>query len=142
MDVLIKLPAFGKFLDALNAAGVKTGTARGFWGGVTEDGKIVVTSWTDANDRNGRFLIWRPTTNHGGLKTQWEVGNIRVGTEVRMILLRQRGDVPIGEGKRSVAGAALMPGKWRVVELLDNNDWKEDAVIESIPVGSQNSEAA
>jgi hypothetical protein len=66
-----------------------------FWGGENSDGEIVVTSWIDANDGAGRFRIWRPKTNHGGLKAQWEVGNIRVGTEVRLILLRQRGNVPL-----------------------------------------------
>jgi hypothetical protein len=123
MSAAFKLPPFGKFLDALNAAGVETRTARGFWGGVTPDGEIVVTSWTDANDGSGRFYIWRPSTNHGGLKTEWEVGNIRVGTEVRMILLRQRGAAPIGGEARSVAGAALMPGKWRIAELVTDKSW-------------------
>lgn len=123
-----KLPQFGKFLDALTAAGVKTGTARGFWGGVAADGEIVVTTWTDTNDGMGRFYIWRPKTNHGGLRTEWEVGNIRAGTEVRMILLRQRGSVPIGKPGRSVAGAVLMAGKWRVGELITGENW--DAVIE------------
>jgi hypothetical protein len=140
MDILFKLPPFGKFVDALNAAGVKTKTARGFWGGVADEGEIVVTSWTDGNDGKGRFYIWRPTTNHGGLKTQWEVGNIRVGTEVRTILLRQRGDVPITQPGRSVAGAVLMPGKWRVVELVDDKDW--DAVIEPASATSRRSNAA
>ncbi len=32
----------------------------------------------------------------GGLMTEWEIGNIRVGTEARLILLRQRGAAPIG----------------------------------------------
>ena len=58
------IPPFGKFLEKLHAAGVQTGTARGFWGGVATDGNIVVTSWTDANDGSGRFYIGcgRPTT--------------------------------------------------------------------------------
>lgn len=128
MSVPFRLPPFGKFLDALTDAGVKTRTARGFWGGVAPGGEIVVTTWTDANDGTGRFYIWRPKTNHGGLRTEWEVGNIRVGTEVRTILLRQRGNVSIGEPGRSVAGAVLMRGKWRVVELVTGKRW--DAVIE------------
>ncbi len=140
MDILFKLPPFGKFLDALNAVGVTTRTARGFWGGVAEGGEIVVTSWTDANDGKGRFYIWRPTTNHGGLKTQWEVGNIRVGTEVRLILLRQRSDIPIRKPGRSVAGAVLMPGKWRVVKLVEDEDW--NAVIEPASATSRRSDAA
>ena len=129
MSSLIKLPPFGSFHTALHAAGISTGTARGFWGGVTAEGGIVVTSWTDSNDGNG-FYIWRPRTNHGGLKTAWEIGNIRLGTEVTLILLRQRGSAPIGT-PRSVAEAALMPQKWRVVKLVSDEGWQ--AVIE--PVG-------
>jgi hypothetical protein len=91
----------------------------GILGGVASNGEIV--SWTDANDGSGRFTIWRPGTNHGGLKTEWEVGNIRV--EVRMILLRQRAAAPIGGEARSVAGAALMPGKWRIAELVTDKSW-------------------
>jgi hypothetical protein len=135
MSVPLKLPPFGRFIDALNAAGVQTGSARGFWGGVTADDAIVVTSWIDANDGAGRFFIWRPTTNHGGLRNQWEVGNIRVGTEVRMILLRQRANLPIGVPGRSVAGAALMPGTWRVVEIVTDEDWH--AVIEPVAAASR-----
>ena len=37
MSVAFRLPPFGKFVDALNAAGVDTPTARGFWGGVTPE---------------------------------------------------------------------------------------------------------
>lgn len=131
MQVPFKLPPFGKFLDALNAAGVETRTARGFWGGITGAGEVVVTSWTDANDQTGRFYIWRPPTNHGGLKTAWEMGHIREGTEVKLILLRQRGNEPLGGGARSVAGAILMPEKWRVVELVRGKSW--NAVIEPAP---------
>lgn len=134
MNVPLKLPTFGKFLDALNAAGVKTRTARGFWGGVAADGEIVVTAWTDGNDGTGRFYIGQPNTNHGGLKTEWEVGNIRVGTEVRLILLCQRGNAPFGGEPRTVAGAALMPGKWRVTKLVNDKSW--DAVIEPAPANS------
>jgi len=117
MNMQVRVPAFGKFLNHLKTAGVETESARGFWGGVTADGEIVVTAWIDQNDGHGRFKIWRPLTNHGRLKEQWEVGNIRVGTEVRLILLRQRGNVPSGKPGRQVAAAALMPGKWKVAEL-------------------------
>ncbi len=123
MNASIRPPAFGKFLDALTAAGVETGTARGFWGGVAADGEIIVTAWTDQNDGAGRFYIWRPKTNHGGLKTEWELGNIHVGAEVRMIFVRPR-----GSGKpRSVKDAALMPDRWRVVEIT-----REKAIVEPI----------
>lgn len=122
MVVRSKLPPFGKFLDALRAAGVLTGTARRFWGGVSENGEIVVTSWIDAGDEEGRFRIFRPETNHGRLKEQWELGNITIGTEVRLILLRQRGNEVLGQGGRTVAGATLMPGNWRVVEMWNEQD--------------------
>jgi hypothetical protein len=89
----------------------------GFWGGVTPDGEIVVTAWIDQNDGEGRFTIWRPNTNHGRLEEQWEVGNIRVGTEVRLILVRQRGNVAPGEHGRQIEAAALMPEKWRVTKI-------------------------
>lgn len=124
----LKLPSFGKFLDQLHAAGIKTATARGFWGGVTLDSQIVVTSWTDENDGQGRFEIHRPKTNHGGLKTAWEVGNIHVGAEVTVILVRQRGKAPPGQ-PRTVAAAALMPGKWRVVKMLPGGT---DAAVEPV----------
>jgi hypothetical protein len=130
MDMKFKLPPFGKLVDMFNEAGIRTKSGRGFWGGVTDEGEIIVTSWIDSNDGDGRFYIWCPKTNHGGLKAQWEVGNIRVGTAVRMILLRQRGNVPIGKPGRSVAGAALMPGKWRVAEIVSGKDWQ--AMIEYI----------
>lgn len=122
----IKLPPFGKFLDKLHEAGVETGTARGFWGGIDNDGGLVVTSWIDANDGNGRFYLWRPRTNHGGLKAAWELGNIQPGVEVKLILLRQRGNLPLGVEGRSVAEAALFPVKWRVVQMVDDPDkgWK------------------
>jgi hypothetical protein len=122
------IPPFGKFFDQLLAAGIQTGTARGFWGGVTSEGEIVVTSWTDDNNRNERFFIHRPETNHGGLKTAWDVGNIREGAEVRMILVRQRGSVPLGQGGRQIKDAVLMPQKFRVVEIVE----PDLALIEAI----------
>jgi hypothetical protein len=51
----------------------------------------------------------------GGLKTEGEVGNMRVGTDVRMILLRQRGNAPIGGEARSVAGGLGAPTDWTPV---------------------------
>ena len=124
---LIHPSAFGKFLDKLNAAGVKTKSARGFWGGVAANGKIVVTAWTDGHDGAGRRRIWRPKTNHGGLRTMWEVGNMRVGTQVSLILVQQRGTVPPGKPGRSVARAALMPTRWRIVKLVPGK--KQGALI-------------
>lgn len=122
MTIPIKVPAFGKFLNQLKGAGVQTNSARGFWGGVTPEGVIVVTVWTDEKQGDGSFKIWRPRTNHGNLKTAWEVGNIQVGTEVRVILVRQRGSVPSGGAGRQIAGAALMPDKWKVVKISHDGE--------------------
>jgi hypothetical protein len=68
MNTHIKVPPFGRYLDALKAAGVETNSARGFFGGVTADGEIVVTAWIHDNNGRGRFKIFRPHTNHGRLK--------------------------------------------------------------------------
>ncbi len=125
----MQLPSFSKYTDVLKAAGVHTGSARGFWGGVSDKDEIVVTTWIDTHDSTDRFYIWRPKTNHGRLRDQWDVGNIRVGTEVRVILLRQRGHLPIGEPGREIAGAALLPGKWKVFEMPGE---RSDALIEPI----------
>jgi hypothetical protein len=132
MANILKYPPFGSFLSALHAAGVSTGTARGFWGGVTEDGEIVVTAWTDKIDGPGRFIVSRPQTNHGGLKTAREVRNIRVGTEVTLILIRQRGNKQHG---RTVDKAASMPGKWRVVKIANDSTISSHghAIIEQVP---------
>src|SRR5687767_1474510 len=100
------------FLSALNEAGVVTATARGFWGGVAADGSIVVTGWRDLRAPGGGYLVWRPRDNKGGLKAAWERGEMIVGTEVKLIVLKAREDLPIGQGREAVAGK-LMPGRWQ-----------------------------
>lgn len=114
---VMQLPIFGKYVDALHMAGIETGSARQFWGGVTSKGDIVVTTWADADQSDGSYKIWRPNTNHGGLLGQWDVGSIAVGRVVRLIMLRQRGSVPLDQGPREVKDAALMHGKWKVVRV-------------------------
>jgi hypothetical protein len=128
MDTKFKVPVFYKYKDVLNLCGVRTNSARSFWGGVTDKGEIVVTTWLDAKNDEGHFYIWRPKTNHGGLKDQWDARNMCQGAEVIVILLRQRGNVPIGKGNRSIKDAALMPEKWRVKKIFDDQDWS--AIIE------------
>lgn len=126
------LPTFGPYLDQLNSAGIKTKTGRGFWGGIGDDGIPVVTSWIDQHDPKGRFYIWRPRTNHGRLKDEWDAGNIRKGTEVRLILLRNRAP---GAARPVVANAALMPGKWHVAQVFNgpkNDPDDPDALIEQM----------
>jgi hypothetical protein len=136
------LPPAKKYLDALRAAGIRTGTARGFWGGVTEGGEVVVTTWIDGGAGPDRFWIWEPPTNHGGLRDEWRVGNIRAGALVKLILVHQRGNIPLDDrsspdvdrrpARRQVAGARLMPGLWRVVEVKpDPNGWP-GAIIERV----------
>jgi hypothetical protein len=130
----VTFPAFGRFLDALNSAGVETRSSPGFWGGVTRDGGIVLTIWTDAQDGNDRYYVWKPRTNHGGLKALWDRGEIRPGVLVRVIAVRQRGHRRIGEGGRSVADAALLPGDWMVSEMVTGKDWQ--AVVQPVASGS------
>ena len=124
-----KASSFGTHLAALRAAGVRTRSARGFWGGVTEKGEIVVTIWEGVRDRDGRYMIWKPPTNHGGLKAAWEQGRVHPGVEVRAILLRAKEVLPIGQ-RRSIRGAALLPTRWQVAELVTGENW--DALIEPL----------
>ena len=128
--MLEPIPTFGKMLDQLKAAGIETRNARGFWGGITASNHMVVTAWTDRKDADGRFPIKKPKRNHGRLKLAWELGNIHVGAEVSLILVRPRGAVPSTTPGRPVGEAALMEGKWRVVEMTGS----ETALIERIPV--------
>lgn len=121
---------FGTLLSALNAAGVQTGSARGSWGGVTPDDDIVVTSWSDYAVGKDRFRISRPTTRHGGLRDKWDLGLIEPGATVRLILVRQRSDLPPGAPGRTIKDAALMPGRWRVVEVYRDEDDRQRAIIE------------
>jgi hypothetical protein len=57
----------------------------------------------------GRRYIWKPTTNHGGLRDLWDAGVIKPGARVRLIELRSRGEAT------EVVSARLLPGWWRVV---------------------------
>jgi len=59
---------FVPLLVAFNDAGLKEKTARGLWGGITPNGEIVVTAWSDGR-LDGGYVIQRPTTNRGGLET-------------------------------------------------------------------------
>jgi len=126
------LPAFGTYLDQLNSVGIETKTGRGFWGGIGKGGIPVVTSWIDTHNSKRQFYIWRPPTNHGGLKDEWDAGSIRAGTEVRLILLKNRAP----DADRPVVGsAAVMPGKWRVVKVFSGpkkHPDDPDALIEQI----------
>lgn len=105
---------WGKHLDALRAAGIKTMNARGFRGGKAANGDIVVTAWIDQSHKDGgTFPIWRPKTNHGGLLEAWQLGGIKDGAKVRVILLRRRGSKT---GPAVIHKAALV-GYARVVDV-------------------------
>lgn len=134
------LPSRQKFGEALRAAGVNCNNPRGWWGGIGDKGLPVVTTWIDAGAGRDRFLIWRPETNHGGLRAEWIVGNIRVGALVELIMLDQHGDAPLNKGPRRVAGARLMPGIWRVVEMMTHTSGIPGAIVE--PVGPDTRTAA
>lgn len=116
-------------LDALNEAGVVTNTARGFWGGVASDGSIVVTAWRDLREPDGGYRVWKPRDNKAGLKAAWDEGRIVVGTRVRVIILKAKAELPIGQ-QRSVVAGKLMPGEWEIVRLVDGEDW--DAVVNRV----------
>ncbi len=112
-----------KFTEALNAAGVKTGTGRGFWGGIAEDGAIVVTSWIQPKDlKDGRRRIHKPFTNHGGLRRAWDSGEVAVGTKVRVILTDPGNSEKTGDKKKAVKAACVLPGYWKVVEFDEYTD--------------------
>lgn len=128
MDV--QFEQFGTLLSALNAAGIQTGSARGSWGGVTRDGDIVATAWTDHVAGKDRFSITRPKTRHGGLRDAWDLGRIEPGATIRLILVRQRGDLAPGVPGRMIKDAALMPGRWRVIEVRRDEDDRQIAIIE------------
>jgi hypothetical protein len=107
-----------KFTEALNAAGVSTGTGRGFWGGVTSDGDIVVTSWLkDRNEDGTERFIHKPFTNHGGLRRSWDIGALTIGTKVKVILTDPGNSEGTGDKKKGVKWAAVVPGYWRVTKF-------------------------
>ena len=111
-----------KFTEALNAAGVVTGTGRGFWGGVAEDGDIVATSWLKDHRADGtQRLIHKPYTNHGGLRRMWEIGAITPGTKVKVILTDPGNSEVTGDKKKAVKWAAVTPCYWQVVEIIEHN---------------------
>jgi hypothetical protein len=100
----------------LTQAGELIGNGRGCWGGRTAEGTPVVTTWEHHPGAGaGRRFIWKPVTNHGGLRDLWDTGRIMPGARVRVIELRHRGPVPDDDTQRVVGQARLLPGCWRVV---------------------------
>jgi hypothetical protein len=136
------LPPRQKFGEALRAAGVQCSNPRGWWGGINDKGMPVVSTWLDAGDGPNRFRIWKPVTNHGGLRDEWTVGYIREGTLVRLIVLVQHGDVPLYEAGRRIAGARLMPGIWRVDKMEPDPHGQPSAIVELEMSTAEQPEAA
>lgn len=125
----IKLPEFGKLQSALAEAGVVTGSARGFWGGVTPEDDIVVTAWLDQHLGEDRFPIHQPRTRHGGLLDMWELGRIAPGVTLRLILLRSKGFD--SKGAHIYQAAGLTRGRWKVTEVYEDDDGKH-AIVEPV----------
>ena len=108
----------GEIHTGVERGGRVTGTGRGFWGGVADDGNIVVTSWLADHTGDGtRRMIWKPVTNHGGLLRMWEMGALTKGTKVKMILTDPGNSETTGDKKKAVKWAALTPGYWQVVDF-------------------------
>lgn len=124
--MMFQLPSFGTMLAALRAAGVVTGSSRGFWGGVTPDDDIVATAWLDQHEGEGRFPIHQPRTRHGGLLDVWEKGRIAPGITVRLILLRSKGRNSRGHHIYDAAG--LTAGRWKIIEVYEDGDGKHAKV--------------
>jgi hypothetical protein len=123
----VVFPPFGTFLTALNKASVETGSARGFWGGVTPDGEIVLTTWTDAGLGGDSYKVWRPINSHGGLLEAGREGRIKPGVTVKLIMLHQIGTVQLDQGTRKIRSAGLMPGIWKITRLIEGG-----AVVEPV----------
>ena len=62
-------------------------------------------------------FIWKPRTNHGGLKGAWDSGALSIGAKVKLILVRK--------GKSGqVNGAAVQPGYWLVLDFFERDGRK------------------
>lgn len=112
------------YLQILQELGVRTSrgtiteSSRGFWGGVTDDGTIVVTAWDDSRPNGENYYEFkRPRRTNGGLQAAWDDGRVRVGSDVRLIILEPL-DRSIAYGKkgRKVKSAKLMQGAWYISE--------------------------
>ncbi len=112
------------YLEVLQDLGIKTArgtitnSSRGFWGGVTDDGTIVVTAWDDSRPKGESYYeVKRPRRANGGLQAAWDDRRVQTGTAVRLIILEPL-DRSIAYGKkgRKVKSAMLMPGFWRISE--------------------------
>lgn len=105
-------------LKIRTARGTVTESSRGFWGGVTKDGTIVVTAWDDSRPAGETYYEFkRPRRANGGLQAAWDDGRVRIGVEVRLIIIEPVDrSVPYGARGRKVKSAKLLRGSWRISE--------------------------
>ncbi|MFM9976069.1 MAG: hypothetical protein ACKVON_16030 [Beijerinckiaceae bacterium] len=120
-------------LKILTSRGTVTESARGFWGGVAKDGRIVVTAWDDSRPAGQTYYEFkRPRRANGGLQAAWDDGRVGIGAEVHLILIEPL-DRSIAYGKlgRKVKSARLMPELWRVSENSpeDGSDQPKKRVV-------------
>ncbi|CAN1521540.1 hypothetical protein MCEMSEM23_01102 [Rhabdaerophilaceae bacterium] len=112
------------YLAILQKLGIKTSrgtvteSARGFWGGMTGDGTLVVTAWDDSGRGDKSYYEFkRPRRTNGGLQAAWDDGRVSIGAEVKLIIIKPSDPaVPYGARGRKVKSATLMPGKWLISE--------------------------
>ena len=126
------------YLKVCKAAGLKTGNARGFWGGVDGHGDIVATAWDDNDiakpqvitlrDETHGLRIWQPDRNNGGLLAMWENGSMVVGTTIRLVLIRPK--IYLVEGQRDVLCAMVLPGHFAIIALVTNALGRSGAFVE------------
>ncbi len=117
------------YLAILQDLGIKTSqgtvtqSSRGFWGGVTDDGTIVVTTWDDSRPAGESYFEFkRPRRANGGLQAVWDDERVRIGVAVRLIVIEPLDrSVPYGARGRKVKSARLMPGFWRISETAPDD---------------------
>jgi hypothetical protein len=103
-------------LKVMTSRGTVTESSRGFWGGVTEEGMIVITAWSDSRkDSETHYEFKRPRRTNGGLQAAWDDGRIRIGEAVRLIVIEPMDPkIPYGDRGRKVKSAELKEEFWRI----------------------------
>jgi hypothetical protein len=118
-----------RYLAILQRLGIRTSqgtvtqSSRGFWGGVMDDGTIVVTAWDDSRPKKDPacYEFKRPRRANGGLLAAWNDGRVGIGKAVRLIVIEPMDrSVLYGERGRKVKSAKLMTGLWRITAYGDS----------------------
>jgi hypothetical protein len=99
--------------------GTVTESSRGYWGGLTDNGTIVVTAWTDSRKEGAiAYEIKRPRRNNGGLLASWNAGRLEVGAIVKLIVIEPLDpSIRYGDPGRKVKLAVLKSGRWRITAV-------------------------